>query len=387
MKNIWLTLLFISTVVPAQPKVNFHEGQLPEILKMASDENKPVMLMAYATWCTHCNLMKTTVLADQAVADFYNGNFVCTWVDAEKEDGIAIRKRYNVKAFPAFLFLDKNGDLLYTASGEFKSGDFIKEGRNALNPAMQLPHLKAQFEADITNAENCLAYVSALRKSNQDTEAAAQKYLSPLGEAQLVSNMNWKIIANGVRDINSREFQSILKKQREFAAVSSQKRVDRKIVNAVQEWLQPYVDVADTANYFKKRAPVGKIGLFKTDSLLFNYDLQILEKTKNWTGYRKAASAGVSKFAWKQAWQLKEIARVYMNNIRDPAALDEAIGWGKRSLEINDAYDMRIIVARLYLYRNDMKNAKEWAEKAKTMAESYNFDTQQAVDILNQIKS
>jgi hypothetical protein len=76
-----------------------------------------------------------------------------------------------------------------------------------------------------------------------------------------------------------------------------------------------------------------------------------------------------------------------MNNIRDPAALDEAIGWGKRSLEINDAYDMRIIVARLYLYRNDMKNAKEWAEKAKTMAESYNFDTQQAVDILNQIKS
>jgi thioredoxin-related protein len=387
MKNIiWLTLLFLSTAIVAQPKVNFREGKLADILKIANDENKPVMLMAYATWCTHCNVMKTTVLADQNVADFYNKNFICTWLNAEKEEGITIRKRYNVRAFPTFLFLDKNGELLYVASGEIKTEDFIKEGQNALNPAMQLPQLKAKFEADITNAENCLAYISALRKSNQDAEPAAQKYLSRLTDEQLISNMNWKIMANGIRDINSREFQYILKKQPEFAAVSSQKRVDKKIVNAVQEWLLPYVEAGDTVNYFKKRASAEKIGLFKTDSLLFNYDLQILEKTKNWAGYQKAASAGINKFAWKQAWQLKEIARVYMNNIREPKALDEAIVWGKRSLELNDAYDMHIIIARLYFYRNDMKNAKEWAENAKAMAESFNFDTQQAVDILNQIK-
>jgi thioredoxin-related protein len=386
-KLIWLAVLFVSAFSVAQPKVDFLEGQLPDIFKIAKTENKPVMLMGYATWCSHCNLMKSTVLIDPAVSDFFNKNFICTQIDGESADGIAMRKRYNVKAFPTFLFLDSNGELLYTASGEFTAENFIKEGQNALSTAHQLPELKKLFESDMNNADFALAYVSALRKHNQNTDAAAQQYLSKLTDQQLISEMNWRIIAQGVRDINSREFRFVLKKQPEFAAVASKKRVDKKIINAVQEWLQPFVEANDTVNYFKKRSSAANIGLFKTDSLIFNYDLQILESTKNWDGYHKAAVAGVEKFASKNAWQLKEIARVYMNHISAPKALDQAIIWAKRSLELQDAYDIRVIIARLYLNRKDMKNAKEWAENAKTMAESYNFDNQPAVDILNQIKS
>lgn len=379
-------VLLLSAAVFAQPKVDFREGRLADIIRIAQKEDKPILYMGYANWCSHCNMMKTEVLTDQKVADFYNKNFICMWQDMESGDGINVRKKFNVRAFPVFLFLDKDGELLYTASGEIKAGNFIKEGENALNPKMQLPYLKAQFEADMTNADNCLAYVSALRRSNLDTEAAAQKYLSKLTEEQLVSNMNWKIIANGVRDINSREFQYVLKKQSEFAAVSSQKRVERKIVNMVQEWLSPYVDANDTVNYFKKRVPAAKIALFKTDSLIYNYDLKILENTKGWKKYNETATAGVPKFSWDNAAQLKEIAKVYMNNIHEPKALDNAISWAKRSLERNNAYDMHIIIARLYFFRADKKQAKEWAEKAKAMAISYKFDTRQADEILNQIK-
>ena len=331
--------------------------------------------------------MKSTVLTDPNVVAFFDKNFVCMWFDAEKEDGLALRKRYRIRAFPAFLFLDKTGELLYTASGEFTAANFIKEGQNALSTAHQLPELKKLFESDVTNADFALAYVSALRKHNQETDAAAQQYLSRLSDSELLSEINWRIIAQGVRDIDSREFQLILKKQNEFAAVSSKKRVDKKITNAAGEWLQPYVDASDTVNYFKQRASVAKIGLFKTDSLVFNFDLQILERTKNWNGYQKTAAAGVEKFAWKNAWQLKEITRVYMNHIDDPKALAQAVAWAKRSLELQDGYDTRVIIARLYLKAKDMKNAKQWAENAKAMAESYNFDNQPAVDILNQIKS
>lgn len=386
MKKI-IALLLLPVAAAFAQKVDFREGTLVDILKIAQAENKPVMLMGYATWCSHCNAMKSTVLVDPAVAEFYNKNFVCLSLDGEKEEGIAMRRRYHVRAFPAFLFLDKNGELLYTASGEFNAENFIKEGQNALSTAHQLPELKKLFESDVANPDFALAYISALRKHNQETDAAVQQYLSRLSDAQLISEMNWRIIAQGVRDIDSREFRFILKKQPEFAAVSSKKRVDKKIINAVQEWLQPALEANDTVNYFKKRISAANIGLFKTDSLLFNYDLQILERTKNWNAYHKTALAGVGKFAWKNAWQLKEIARVYMNNIRDPKALANAVDWGKRSLELQDAYDMRIIIARLYLNAKDLKNAKQWAENAKTMAENLNFDNQPAVEILNQIKS
>lgn len=386
-KFIALAILFLSTIVFAQPKVDFREGTLADILKTAQAENKPVMLMAYANWCSHCSLMKSTILIDHAVALFYNKNFVCMQLDGETPEGNVLRRRYNVRAFPTFLFLDKSGELLYTASGEFTAENFIKEGQNALSTAHQLPELRKLFESDVTNAEFAFAYVGALRKHNQETDAAAQQYLRKLSEQQLISEINWRIMAQGVRDINSREFQFILKKQPEFAAVASKKRVDRKIVNVVQEWLQPSVDAGDTVTYHKRRISAGKIGLHKTDSLIFNYDLQIFERTKNWSRYHKAAVAGVEKFAWKNAWQLREIARNYMGHITDPVAIDSAIGWAKRSLELQDTYDTHIIVARLYLNRKDMKNAKEWAENAKKMAENYNFDNQPAVDILNQIKS
>lgn len=387
MKRVICFVLLLSAVaVVAQPKIDFREGQLADLLKIAQTENKPVMFMGYADWCEHCKMMKTEVFTDATVAEFYNKHFVCGWQDMESAAGMAIRKKYNVRAFPVFLFFDKNGELLYVANGEIKASNFIKEGENALNPKMQLPYLKAQFEADVTHADHCLAYLGALRKANLDTDKTAQQYLSRLTEDQLITNMNWKIIANGVRDINSREFQFVLKNQPEFAAVSSVKRVDRKILNMVQEWLAPAVESGDTVTYFKKRPPVEKIGMRQTDSLLFNFDLKIMEIVRDWDGYSRYAAAGVAKNAWNNAAKLKEIAKVYMNEIRDAEALRQAVGWAKRSLELNNAYDVHIIIARLYFYSGDKNMAKEWAEKAKTMAQNLKFDTKQADEILNLLR-
>ena len=385
MKKIYF-LLLLTIAAYGQPKINFHDAKLSEVLKIAQAQNKPIMYMGYADWCSHCNKMKNEVFTEASVIDFFNDNFVCAWQDMEAGDGLAVRKKYNVKAFPVFLFLDQKGELLYSAHGEFSAQNFIKEAKNALDEKMQFPYLKARFEADPTNAENCLAYVSALRKSNLDTEAAAKKYLSALPDQQLISSVNWKIIANGIRDIDSREFQYVLKKQPEFAAVSSARRVERKIINMVQEWLSPSVAASDTVTYKKQRVSAAKIAIPQTDSLIYHYDLRIYENTKDWENYRKAAAAGAVRFSWYDAAGLREMAKVYMNNIREAKALDDAIGWAQRSLELKDTYETYIVISRLYFYKNDKKPARQWAEKAKTVAQSYNFDTKQADEILEQLK-
>jgi len=99
--------------------------------------------------------------------------------------------------------------------------------------------------------------------------------------------MNWRIIANGVSDIQSRPFQYVLQHQKEFASVSSPVRVEKKIINIVTELLKPYADGLDTLNY-KKNRPIAKtIQLHKTDSIIFTYDIQIAERTKNWSAYKK----------------------------------------------------------------------------------------------------
>jgi thioredoxin-related protein len=384
-KWIAFYLMFLCFAVNAQ-KINFREGTLSDILSQAKAENKPVMLMGYATWCPHCNKMKSEVITDAAVADFYNTNFVCIMQDMEAGEGISTRKKYSVKSYPTFLFLDPQGELLYSISAELTSESFIKEGQNALDPKKQFPYLKAEFEKDLSNTEHCLAYISALRRSNLKTDAVARKYFATQTEAQLISAANWKIIANGVRTIDSREFQFVLKNQQAFAGVSSAKRVEKKIVNMVQEALDPYVEASDTLRYFKARPAAAKIALIKTDSLIYNYDLKILESTKNWKAYRKVTAESVPKFSWKNAKQLREIAKNYMGFVDDKLALEDAIIWTKRSLELGESYESQIILGRLYLKIGDMKEAKIWGEKAKSMAMNNKWNTEQADVILEQIK-
>ena len=83
--------------------------------------------MLYADWCPHCNLMKSQVLNDPAVIDFLNKNYTCTYKNIEKEEGIALKNKFNTKSLPTFLFLDSNETLLYALKGEMKKGDFLNE--------------------------------------------------------------------------------------------------------------------------------------------------------------------------------------------------------------------------------------------------------------------
>ncbi|GAA6770280.1 thioredoxin family protein [Flavobacterium sp. CGRL2] len=66
-------------------------------LENAKKEGKPLFVMLYADWCPHCNLMKSEVLSDPAVMDFLNKNFVCTYKNIEKEEGIALKKQIQHK--------------------------------------------------------------------------------------------------------------------------------------------------------------------------------------------------------------------------------------------------------------------------------------------------
>lgn len=387
MKKIGILFFLVySFAATAQNNVNFREGTFTEILKIAKAEGKPVLYMCYASWCPHCNKMKKEVMTDSLVADFYNRNFVCAMRDMEEGEGIALRKRFSVKSYPTFVYLNTDGEILYSISAELTAADFIAEGKNALDPKKQFPYLKARFLSDAGNAENCLAYIMALRKSGQYTNEIAKKYLATQSDQQLISAVNWKIIANGIHDIDSREFQYVLKNQKEFAGVSSPIRVEKKIVNMVTETLNPYVEASDTLNYFKHRASAAAIQLSKTDSLVFNYDIRILENTKNWKAYRKVTMESVSKFAWKNPAQLKEIAMNYMGHISDNEGLKQAIAWTQRSLELKDSYDCYLILARLYLKTGDKAAAKEWAEKGRKMAVAYQWNTVEADNILNQIK-
>ncbi|KAF2080959.1 thioredoxin family protein [Flavobacterium sharifuzzamanii] len=358
-------------------------------LENAKKEGKPLFIMLYADWCPHCNLMKTEVLSDPAVMGFLNKNFVCTYKNIEKEEGIALKNKFNTKSLPTFLFLDSNETLIYALKGEMKKPEFQNELNIALNPKMQLPYLEKEFLAEPSNSDKFFTYLNTLKKGKDRTELSIPThiYLNTQSDKQLVSELNWRVIANGVTDIKSREFQYVLNHQKEFAAVASQNRIDRKIESIVNELLRPLVDNLDTVNYYKQREVAKSIRLQKTDSLVFKYDLTLAERTEKWNFYKKVTLEDTQKLVWNDASFLKDIGNTYFKHINDKESLKKAIFWVDRSLELNDSYDGNLLEAKLYNKIKDKKKALEYAKNAKAIAKEMDWNSKEVDTLLAELNT
>ncbi|WP_316632575.1 thioredoxin fold domain-containing protein [uncultured Flavobacterium sp.] len=386
MRFLYILFLFLSLqTVKSQNQFVPDDTPYKTALETAKLQNKPLFVMLYAEWCPHCNLMKKEVFSDPNVMNFLKENYVCAWKNIEKEEGIALKDKFNTKSLPTFLFIDPNTEtLLYALKGEMKTPEFMTEAKYALNSRMQLPYLEKEFLADPSNSTTFFAYLNTLKKGKDRTDLSIPThiYLNTQSDEQLVSETNWRVIANGVTDIKSREFQYVLKHQKEFAAVASQNRVDRKIENIVTELLRPYVDNLDTINYYKQREVAKSIKLQKTDSLVFKFDLTLAERTEKWQFYKKVTLENTQELVWNDASFLKEIGQTYLKHISDSESLKKSIFWVKHSLELNDSYDGNLLLARLYNKIKDKKLALQYAKDAKVICTEMTWSTKEVDTLL-----
>ncbi|WP_319802354.1 thioredoxin family protein [Flavobacterium sp. N502540] len=391
MRFFYLFFLFISLqTTSAQNQFVPDDTPYNTALNDAKAQGKPVFLMLYADWCPHCNLMKKEVFSDPAVIDFLKKNYVCVWKNIEKEEGTALKNKFNTKSLPSFLFIDPAAEtLLYALKGELKKEVFMTEVNNALNPKLQLPYLEKEFLADPSNVDKFFNYLNTLKKGKDRTDLSIPThiYLNTQSDAQLISETNWRMIANGVTDIKSREFQYVLSHNKEFAAVASQSRIDRKIENIVTESLRPYVDNLDTTNYYKQREIAKSIRLQKVDSLVFKFDLTLAERAEKWQFYKKTTLENAQKLVWNDASSLKDIGQTYLKHISDTESLKKAIVWVKHAIELNDSYDGNLLLARLYQKIKEKKLALQYAKDAKEISKEMNWNPKEVDALLAELNT
>ena len=382
---VFLLFLIYTQITLSQSAISFSENGLKPALEKAKTENKPVLLWCYATWCPHCKTMKAGVFIDQAVADYFNRTFICTSQDMEKGEGIELNKELKIISYPTFVFYDPTGTIIYRVEGELKSNVFIQEGKNALTQKRQLPYLKLQFEKDVSNSSNCFEYLRALKKGGLDVSTVINQYFATQSDKQLLSEVNWRIISNGVSDINSREMKFVISHQEEFSSITSPARVKRKLDYMVKELLNPLVETTDTANYLINRKLSAQIHSYSTDSLIFCFDLRILALTKNWNAYRNTCQQSTKAFAWNNRTQLNEIAGNFLNNITDAKALSLAELWAQRSLALDEEYDTYLLCSKIYKKLNNTKDAIKMASKGRELSAKFGWEGVEAEKLLKEL--
>lgn len=113
------------------PAIQFTSDSWNEVLALAKKENKPIFLDISASWCGYCKRMKANVFTDPEVGKFYNTAFINVSVDGEKGEGIELAKKYGVKGYPTFVFLNPDGSLAHQTSGYHNPEKFLELGKNA----------------------------------------------------------------------------------------------------------------------------------------------------------------------------------------------------------------------------------------------------------------
>lgn len=112
--------------------IRFEQLSLQQAFVKARLENKLIFIDVYTSWCGYCKQMDQNVFSSKEVGDFYNNHFINLKYDAQKGDGITIRRSYTLLGFPTFLYLDFNGRVVKKTAGYQEKDAFLQNADAAI---------------------------------------------------------------------------------------------------------------------------------------------------------------------------------------------------------------------------------------------------------------
>ena len=171
-------------------EIPFEKGNLAAAMKKANDSKKILFVECYTTWCGPCKWMAKNVFTDNDVAKFYESNFVNIRLDMEKGEGLDFAKRYEVKVYPTYVFLDGEGVMIHKACGSKEAKEFIKDGMNALDPKRNLSGMQKIFESGERSSTFLKDYLTVLSAANMNADKVVNLYIEVSDKKELLTEEN-----------------------------------------------------------------------------------------------------------------------------------------------------------------------------------------------------
>jgi len=129
-----ISLLSFITPETATPDTGIHflEMSYAEVLEMAKEQQKPVMLIFRIDSCPNCERMENNTFPDEKVIHYFNENFLSLKINTMSVEGFRANRIYNVRTHPGIIFLDHEGNEVHRTIGFHTPESFILEAGKAL---------------------------------------------------------------------------------------------------------------------------------------------------------------------------------------------------------------------------------------------------------------
>ncbi|MBW8523883.1 thioredoxin family protein [Chryseobacterium chendengshani] len=381
-KTAILSLLFFAAIAFGQG-IKFEEGNFKSLLAKAKKENKLIFVDAYAVWCGPCKLMVKNVFPLKPVGDHYNARFINAKIDMEKGEGIDLAKKYNVKAFPTYLFINGDGEEVHRTLGYVEEKDFIQFAKDAEDPSKTLPALKQKFEKGENNPEFLKNLAGLTMYNDADfTGRVLDRYFNSKNE---FDQEDIQMLFSGIQNVESplyKTFQTRKADITKLLPVEKYEAFDKNLkLNTIfknsynvenKTWNDNYF-LTEAQKFLSKEEAEKMLMRAKASRALRNKDFATYEKLslELYKDYSAAGSEELNSLAWN-----------FFENVITKSSLETAVKWAQESVKKKEEYANTDTLANLYNKIGDKKNAKIWAEKSIALGKAAGQDTTDTEKIL-----
>lgn len=373
--------------VRAESGITFFNGTFGDALNKAQAEKKMLFLDCFTTWCGPCKWMAAHVFTNDTVAAFFNKNFVCIASDMEKGEGLGLAKKFGVKNYPTYIWMDATGKQIQRSVGSTDAANFLAIAGNAMDPKKNLAYLKEQFDAGNRQPEFLLSYAHALTSAfDMSSQTIADEYFKTQRADDLASTANWKLILEFTPNINSYIFKQIEKTPQPFYQHYGKDSVMHVLDDLSLQSLDFAAQQKDSVLFGNAVARLSKSSNVETLKEMTSGELTYYKSTKNMLKYTAFAHDNVSKYFFNDAKALNAICWTYFMRVDEKDKLADAEKWIAQSVKLDDSYYNTDTYANILRKIGKNKEAIEMAKHSIEAAKKSKEDFSSTEELLNDLQ-
>ncbi|WP_339885328.1 thioredoxin family protein [Polaribacter vadi] len=239
MKKVLFLLVFLCNVaIMLGQGIEFSELTLDQAINKAKQENKYIFIDFYTNWCAPCKLMDRDVFPLKELGTYFNPKFINLKINAEKgEEGPILANKYSIKAYPTFVILDKNGDLVHMFAGGILDGEkFINKVRESFNPEVAFGTLKKRFDSGERSKKLQSAYLQSLINTHTTkVDSLVNEFYDNLNKEEKISKET-VFVFEMFTPLDSDRFNFLENNRNKFRKVAGAKKIDSILLSKYESY-------------------------------------------------------------------------------------------------------------------------------------------------------
>mgnify|MGYP003537579432 FL=1 len=355
--------------------IEFFHGSWDEAKAMAKESDKLVFVDAYTSWCGPCKRMAADIFPQPEVGSYFNKNFINFKLDMEKGEGPAFAKKYGIRAYPTFVFIDGEGNLVFNKVGGSDAAGFIQMATAAVNKFDRSPVYAKKYEEGDKSPQLILDYIKALNAANKSSLKVANDYLNENKTGS--SDIHYKIIYEAATSSDSKPFDQLIANEKKIVKIYSQQDFNKRKYAALIASVRKSIEY-ESPDLLASAQETAKKVLDKDNNKIFQLESTLIQAdaAKDGPKYVSIASE-IGKALNEKSFIdidpiIKSLTTLYVGekDMKSAAALLYS-----KQADLSDDPSKRLEYAIFLDWSKDKDNALKEALKAKSEAEKKNQDT------------